>query len=110
MNNEWINVKDRKPEHGQHVLVWENRYNVFPFPRGNKGDDGEGRIRMGDAIYRSGDVAWSQRSDKHHWNNNKADFIEANNRWDTWSGHGPCGFSDDDVTHWIPLPFPPSNS
>ena len=101
----WISVDERLPDHGQHVLVWEDRFNVYAFPSGHVGDDGKGRVRMGDAIFFSGEVSWNERSveDKSSWKN-KEDY-KSMNAWDEWSGHGPCSFSD--VTHWMPLPEPP---
>ena len=103
--SKWISIKDRLPEHGQHVLVWEDRFNVFPFPRGSGGDDGEGRVRMGDAVFWSGQVGWDEMTAERQklWKN--ADDYRSMNGWDEWSGQGPCSFGD--VTHWMPLPPPP---
>jgi len=101
----WISIEDQLPEHGQHVLVWEDRFNVYPFPRDHPGDDGEGRIRMGDAIYHSGQHEWDMKEDKSPWNNSSEEY-KSMNYWDRWKGHGPCSF--DNVTYWQPLPKPPT--
>jgi len=100
---EWISVKDNLPEHGQHVLVWDVRDNVFPFPGGVAGDDGNGRVQMGDAIFFCGDIMWNETPDKHRWKG--ADDFKSINGWHEWEGQGPCSF--DSVTHWQPLPDPP---
>lgn len=107
VRHQWIAVTDQKPKHGQHVLVWDIRDNVFPFPRGHAGDDGEGRVQMGDAIFWSGDTMWAERSreDRMRWDDDPAAFAACNG-WDRWDGHGPCSFNK--VTHWMPLPPPPT--
>lgn len=88
---DWISITDRLPSHGQHVLVWDNRDNVFPFPGGQSalGDDGKGHYSMGDAIY--------------HYE--KSSLVGGNTMFHRWEGQGPCRF--DEVTHWMPLPEPP---
>ena len=104
----WISVKEALPVHGQHVLVWDVRSNVYPFPRGIGGDDGEGRVQMGDAIYWSGEVCWKEMGADYrqqHWGDSKENYIECGNSWDRWEGHGPCSFSQ--VTHWMELPTEP---
>ena len=85
--SDWIDVKERLPEEGQHVLVWTDRMNVFAFPRGCPGDDGTGRVRMGDAIFTT-----------------EISHIDGS-KYNKWSGQGPCSFTD--VTHWMHSPQPP---
>jgi len=104
-NSGWIGIKDRLPKHGQHILVWDIRDNVFPFPRGVGGDDGEGRRQMGDAVFLCGDTMWQERTNKHDWKS--ADDFKSMNGWHKWKGHGPCSFGC--VTHWQPLPPPPNS-
>lgn len=101
---EWISVKDNLPEHGQHVLVWDERNNVYPFPRDHPGDDGEGRVKMGDAVFWCGDTMWLDRAPYH--NNSKEQYLSCpGSKWDQWEGQGPCDF--DEVTHWMALPGRP---
>jgi len=108
-NDKWISVDEKLPEHGDHVLVWDLRDNVYPFPRGNKGDDGEGRSRYGDAIFFDKKVKWDDYPNelKSHWNDFE-DYISINGPRYVWSGHGPCSFGQ--VTHWQPLPEPPKGA
>ena len=103
--SEWIRVEDRLPEHGQHVLVWDGRNNSYC----GIGDDEKGSIRMGDAVYFSGNEAWESMSFEYKkaWNNSIDEYLECGNSWDKWHGQGPCSF--DKVTHWMPLPKPPKN-
>lgn len=101
---DWIPVAEKKPEHGQHVLVWDTRNNVYPFPADTKGDDGNRRVHMGDAIFWSGEYMWKMMSlpERMKWNDDPKEYIKCGNKWDRWNGQGPCTF--DKVTHWIPLP------
>jgi len=107
--SEWISVKDRLPNHGDHILVWDLRDNVYPFPSGHKGDDGEGRKRYGDAIFFDKKVNWDGYSEKtkSSWDNFD-DYISLNGPRYVWSGDGPCSYGS--VTHWMPLPEPPKES
>ena len=102
----WISVNDNLPRHGQHVLVCVDRFNVYPFPNGDKGDDGKGRARMGDAIYRCGETMWAEKDNKHLWDSKEE--YKSMNSWDTWSGQGPCSFGS--VTHWMPMPDMPNET
>lgn len=103
---QWVSVEDRLPEHGQHVIVSEDRFNVYPFPEGNSGDDGEGRIRMGDSIFWNGQVEWDRMSKERQSSWKDVDDYKSMNRWHVWEGHGPCSF--DEVTHWMPIPTLPT--
>jgi len=100
----WISVKDRVPEHQQHVLVWDERDNVHT--SSDHGDDGRGRIKIGDATYYCGQTEWDEKPlfDRNKWNDNP-EVYKSMNSWDTWHGQGPCSFNE--VTHWMPLPQPP---
>ena len=104
--SEWISVEDRLPEHGQHVLVWDLRDNVYA-SRGNKGDDGEGRLRCGDAVFFDEKIKWEcwSNESQSYWNDFE-DYISINGPRYRWSGHGPCSFRQ--VTHWMQLPQPPT--
>ena len=104
---QWIDVNERLPEHDQHVLVWEDRFNVYPFQSGSKGDDGDGRVRMWDAIYWSGQAEWDSMTKERQSRWIDVDDYRSMNQWDKWRWQGPCSFGD--VTHWMPLPKPPTN-
>ena len=121
---EWINIKDRLPQHSQHVLVWENRFNVYSRCNDGLGDDGMGRVRIGDAIFRDRlngttpeefiekqnqeiralNLERTKYSLLKEWESYD-DYCRANGSSYRWEGHGPCSFKD--VTHWMPLPNPP---
>ncbi len=120
---EWIDVKDKLPQHGQHVLVWENRFNVYSRCNGGLGDDGMGRTRMGDAVFGDRLNGTTQREFIEERNReirahnitrpsdwplkeweSYDDYCRANGPSHRWQG-GPCSFKD--VTHWMPLPNPP---
>jgi hypothetical protein len=99
------------PEHGQHVLVWNDIYNIYPFPRGNLGDDNQGRYKMGDAIFWSGDIIWEgmiKSREAKRWKESKEQYLSCGNDWHRWRGQGPCSFYY--VTHWMALPSPPKES
>jgi hypothetical protein len=102
----WISVEDRLPDHGDHVLVWDLSDNVYPFTRGNKGDDGEGRRRYGDVIFFDKKISWNgwSKESQSNWNDFE-DYISTNGPRYIWCGHGHCSFGQ--VTHWMPLPEPP---
>ena len=102
----WIKVEDKLPVHGQHVLVFDLKDNVFPFPRGHKGDNGNGNISIGDAIFFDKKCEWDEMDADYQSNwKNFNQYLSMNGPRERWSGHGPCSF--DEVTHWMPLPDPP---
>ena len=126
MNDRWTSCEEILPEHGQHVLVWDLRDNVFAFPRkGNfsGGDNGKGNVSMGDAIFTdrffpmSGEQFIEKENTRIRFGNKLRkgykirewesvdQYIRENGRF-SWSGQGPCSFSE--VTHWQPLPTPPT--
>ena len=102
--SEWIEVEDRLPEHGQHVLVFV-KFQVFNH---GIGDDGGGRIMMVDAVYESGQCNWDSRNEneKAMWDFSVEKYLRCGNSWDKWTSGGSC-YSN--VTHWMPLPKPPKN-
>lgn len=108
----WIYPVEGKPEtwpeHQQHVIVWEDRFNVKAVGAGHPGDDGKGRYRMGDAIFWSGQVEWDRHvaaGSASSWNNDP-EVYKSMNRWNRWSGQGPCDFTN--VVCWQPMPSAPN--
>lgn len=105
--SEWVSVNDRLPEDGQHVLVYDGMNNVCS----GLGDNEYGQIKIGDAVYYSGQVAWDDmvvNGQASRWDNDLSKYLSCNNKWDEWSGQGPCEFTK--VTHWMSLPKPPKEA
>ena len=101
-NKTWISVDDRLPEDGQHVLVWNDRFNV----KVGNGDDDHGCVRMGDAFFRSGQARWDSMRDGIAWGDDPEKFKE-DNGWHRWIGQGPCSFGS--VRFWMPMPESPTS-
>lgn len=100
----WTYIEDGVyPEHGQHVIVWDLRDNVYS----GKGDNDKGQVQGGDCFYRDEKIDWDKSSDayKARWKDYD-DYQSMNGSRHRWSGQGPCSFGE--VVAWRPFPTMPS--
>lgn len=91
------------PEHGQHVIVWDLRDNVYS---GN-GDNNKGQVQGGDCFFIDKKVEWDSRplSERMRWNDNFEEYASMNGGRYIWNGQGPCTFNE--VVAWRPFPSKP---
>ena len=100
-NDGWNYLSDGVyPEHGQHVIVWDMRDNVF--------DVNQKLVTGGDCWFIDKKVYWDKRplNDRMRWNNSFDKYLECNGTRYLWEGQGPCSFSK--VVAWRPFPQKPS--
>lgn len=99
--SEWISVKDRVPESGKDVLLHVTGKDIYTYQYICVGFYAAKNSIVDD----SGDgVAseYDEQTDKYYL---IAGWYEAIHNWDDYSSI----YIEDRVTHWMPLPKPPSH-
>lgn len=95
MQGNWISCEERLPQDGQHVLAYRPDSNHFVdlgtpvniclvfFKRGRIYKEGDCKVSHGD-----------------QWGNNLRPYC--------WDEHGAMSYFGQEMSHWMPLPNPPT--
>lgn len=107
---EWISVKERLPDDGQVVLIYDGEVEVARFKRGISMEERD-KMKRGE-LSDPAHTVWSLSTGHHEvkrsesispsdeWGNNKVPYS-----WEARSG--PMQWFGQDVSHWMVLPNKP---
>ena len=97
----WISVKDRLPESGEHILACCEMDSIYGGKKRYVCDAFHAEYKSIEAIGDCDlDCDYDEETDEYYF---PEGWYEVIKNWDEYS----CILMDDTVTHWMPLPDPP---
>ena len=113
MDSQWISTKDKLPNDGEVVMIYDGEINVAKFERGISVEEREKMKRgeIDDPISETWRYAHGDEDIKRsklfygadEWGNNEVPYCWA-------APSGPMEWFGQDVSHWMPLPEAPDEA